>query len=147
MRETFSYYNMNTLLLSFINIASFMQLSQVLSLRLSAMYSAMMHAFSKTNCAINGRVLKITLCNAPSPLFLWCHLKSSQFDLLAKSEMPQASPTGGMAACFSQNCEKNEAAEMCPNTCTFCSKLFTVSEKRTRSKFYLEGQLILWVLN
>ena len=111
------------------------------------MYSAMMHAFSKTNCAINGRVLKITLCNAPSPLFLWCHLKSSQFDLLAKSEMPQASPTGGMAACFSQNCEKNEAAEMCPNTCTFCSKLFTVSEKRTRSKFYLEGQLILWVIN
>ena len=107
----------------------------------------MMHAFSKTNCAINGRVFKITQCNAPSPLFLWCHLKSSQFDLLAKSEMPQASPTGGMAACFSQNCEKNEAAEMCPNTCTFCSKLFTVSEKRLGCKFYLEGQLILWVLN
>lgn len=111
------------------------------------MYSAMMHAFWKTNCAINGRVFKITQCNAPSPLFLWCHLKSSQFDLLAKSEMPLASPTGGMAACFSQNCEKNEAAKMCPNTCTFCLKLFTVSEKRTRSKFYLEGQLILWVIN
>ena len=95
-----------------------------------------MEEYLKSHCA---------LCSFP--LFLWNHLKSSQFDLLAKSEMPQASPTGGMAACFSQNCEKNEAAEMCPNTCTFCSKLFTVSEKRTRSKFYLEGQLILWVLN
>ena len=106
----------------------------------------MTHAFSKTNCVINGRVLKITLYNTPSPLFLWCHTQSSQFYLLAKSEMPQASPTGGMAVHYSQNCEKNETAEMYPNTCTFCWKLFTVSEKGTRSKFYLEGQLILCVL-